>query len=700
MNAAVLLAPWLAAQEPRCTAHEDLYCMHLDAAPGMTSARGAVELRPAPSVFGVAVSPEGALIYDARAHLAGLPDPQTLGPYHAYVAWVTTPTMDPMLRLGQVTNGQNRLGAISFNKFVILITAEASAEVTERTGRLVLRGLSPSTRLQPADVMMLALGVATLSPADPHAGHEGGTAGSETWLLPPMPPNLTMLPAEMALRPAVTPYLPGHEPRTPVTDARPREVVRLRDGDTLSLEAGLVRRTIRGRSFVMYGFNGQYPGPLLWVPQRATVVVNFTNRTDWPSTIHWHGLRLDNRFDGVPHVTQEPVPPGGTFRYNVHVPDAGIYWYHPHHREDIQLDLGLYGNLMVRPTRPDYWSPAHREEILMLDDLLIGESGLIPYGREGATHALMGRFGNVMLVNGEPRYQLSVRRGDVVRFFLTNVSNTRTLNLSFTGLPIKVVGSDVGNFEREEWAESAVIAPAERYVVHVRFDQPGDVYLVNQVQAIDHLFGRFFTQVDTLGLIRVSAAAAAPAAAFEHLRTDTAAVADIARYRRHFDRPPDKELVLTITADSLPLISRQLMMLDSAYFHPVEWMGTMPMMNWAATERDVDWVLTDRATGKRNMEIDWQFRVGDVVKIRLVNERRVLHAMQHPIHLHGQRFLVLGRNGVPADNLAWKDTVLVPAGGTVDILLELSNPGRWMLHCHIAEHIQAGMMMVFGVNRN
>lgn len=305
-----------------------------------------------------------------------------------------------MLRLGPVTNGQNRLGTISFNKFVILITAEASAEGTERAGRLVLRGQSPSTRLQPADVMQLALGVASL-PQDSHAAHAGGGAGG--WAMPPMPPNIGMLPAEMALRPSVSAYLPDPTPRSPLPDAKPRELIRLRHGDTISLEAGFVRRTIGGRSFVMYGFNGQYPGPLLWVPQRATVVVNFTNRIDWPSTIHWHGLRLDNRFDGVPHVTQDPVPPGGTFRYVVRFPDAGIYWYHPHHRDDIQQDLGLYGNLMVRPARPDYWSPAHREEVLMLDDLLIGEGGLIPYGREGATHARMGRFGNVLLVNGEPR---------------------------------------------------------------------------------------------------------------------------------------------------------------------------------------------------------------------------------------------------------------------------------------------------------
>jgi FtsP/CotA-like multicopper oxidase with cupredoxin domain len=88
--------------------------------------------------------------------------------------------------------------------------------------------------------------------------------------------------------------------------------------------------------------------------------------------VHWHGVRLDNRFDGIPGLTQEAVPPGGTFVYRVRFPDAGIYWYHPHVREDIQQELGLYGNMLVRSPRADYHSPAHREEFLMLDDLLVG----------------------------------------------------------------------------------------------------------------------------------------------------------------------------------------------------------------------------------------------------------------------------------------------------------------------------------------
>jgi FtsP/CotA-like multicopper oxidase with cupredoxin domain len=129
----------------------------------------------------------------------------------------------------------------------------------------------------------------------------------------------------------------------------------------------------------------------------------------------------------------------------------------------------------------------------------------------------------------------------------------------------------------------------------------------------------------------------------------------------------------------------------------VEWDGTMPMMNWASTTGQVEWILRDPDTGLENMDIDWRFALGDVVKVRVQNDRAVIHGMQHPIHIHGQRFLVLGRNGVPEENLGWKDTFLLPAGQTADILLEITNPGRWMMHCHIAEHLEAGMHAVFEV---
>ena len=230
-----------------------------------------------------------------------------------------------------------------------------------------------------------------------------------------------------------------------------------------------MRRILFGRTVTMLGFNGQYPGPLIQVDEQSTINVRFLNRTDFPTAVHWHGVRLDNRFDGAPHVTQDPVPPGGTFDYTIHFPDAGIYWYHPHHREDILQDLGLYGNLLVRSRDPDFFAPANREEILMLDDLLMGEAGPTEHGREAPTHALMGRFGNVLLVNGEPRWTSSARRGEVVRFYLTNVSSTRVFNLSWQGsrTRMKVVASDLGRYEQESWVDNIVIAPAERFVVDV-----------------------------------------------------------------------------------------------------------------------------------------------------------------------------------------------------------------------------------------
>ena len=139
------------------------------------------------------------------------------------------------------------------------------------------------------------------------------------------------------------------------------------------------------------------------------------------------------------------------------------------------------------------------------------------------------------------------------------------------------------------------------------------------------------------------------------------------------------------------------MRLDSIYFNPVEWEGTMPGMNQATTGAQAHWVLRDPATGTENMDIRWSFRQGDLVRLRLVGVRNTLHGMHHPIHIHGQRFLVLAVNGTPNENPVWKDTVLLPAAGALDLLVDMSNPGSWMLHCHIAEHLQAGMMMHFDV---
>ena len=694
-----------AAQERPCDEpaplgpSRDLYCIELVPAPGIAGASGLVELGHLPGPFTVAVTPDGRPRHQLALSLSGLPAPGSLGKYRTYVTWVAPPTMHPVQRLGEVANGNADLGAVNLEKFVVLITAEASAGVKEPTGRVVLRGQSPSTRLFPPDLLEFSIGRMGQGSGEGHEAHAHGASpadsGAPRWTTVPMPPGLQMLPAEMALRPEVTPYLPSG----PAPPARPREIVHVAQGDTLRLEAGLVQRSLKGLSYTMYAFNGQYPGPLIEAVRGSEVTVAFTNRLPHPTTVHWHGIRLDHRSDGVPDLSQPVVPPGGEFTYRLRFPDAGIYWYHPHVREDIQQELGLYGNLLVRSGAGEEYSPANREAVLMLDDILIGDDGLVPLGRESPTHALMGRFGQTFLVNGEPGYRLSVARGEVVRFYLTNAANTRTFNVSFPGVRMKVVGSDVGPYTREEWVESVVIGPAERYVVQVRFDRPGTVALVNRVRGLDHLYGRFFAEVDTLGTVEVGRGRAEPdlAKGFAALRRDSTAAAEMERFRRAAPSAPEKALVLTLETKGLPPVTRRLMQLDSIYFAPMEWSGTMPMMNWASTGRQVRWIVRDPATGRENMDVDWRFRRGRAVRIRLVNQRQSFHAMQHPIHLHGQRFLVLSVNGVPNENLVWKDTVLLPAGSAVDILLDPSNPGRWMLHCHIAEHLSAGMMMGFTV---
>ncbi len=688
----------------------DLYC--IDLLPGMDIGAGAgmARLAPPATPFGIAVTPAGAQLHDVIFDLRDLPPPSSLGNYTAYIAWATTPQMEPELRLGQVGNGETKLGPLPFDRSLILITAEASASAASRTGRLVLRGTSASVRMQPHDLAFLLAGL--IDTGDAHAHHaspapgepERRSPGDGGWTPPPMYPGVAMPPAMMTLRPDAASYLPV-DVAAPI--AKPRQLVTLADGDTLTLTAAPVRRNIAGRTVTMLGFNGQYPGPLLDVTERSTVVVTFINNTDYPTAIHWHGLRLDNRFDGVPHVTQDPVPPGGRFEYRVTFPDPGLFWYHPHHREDVLQDLGLYGNMIVRSREPGFFGPAHREETLLLDDLLVADSGLVGYGRDTPTHALMGRFGNHLMVNGEPRWEARVRRGEVVRLLLTNVSSTRVFNLSFeragrkapSGVRMKVVASDIGRYPREAWVDNITIAPAERFIVDARFDGPGDISLVNRVRGIDHIQARFFEERQQVGQVRVDGAAARPdyGPAFNSLRSVAAVATELDRFRKHFTRPVDHQLLIGLQTAGLPFPLRPMLTFESVYRNPVEWTGTMPEMDWVVTGRQAQWLLRDTASGKTNMDIDWRFRVGDVVKLRFVNDRTSLHAMHHPMHIHGQRFLVLSTNGVANEHLVWKDTMLLPTGFSADVLLELTNPGRWMLHCHVAEHIETGMRMIFEV---
>src|SRR5919198_6367374 len=184
-------------------------------------------------------------------------------------------------------------------------------------------------------------------------------------------------------------------------EAVPAQLVELSDGQTFDLEIAPVAKRLGATTVRMLAYNGSIPGPTLKVPQGATVIVNVTNHADLEATVHWHGLRLENRYDGT-HETQAPIPIGGTFSYRIQFPDAGVYWYHPHIREDYGQEMGLYGNIVVAPADPDYWSPVNREIALVLDDVLIEDGRIAPFSTTEPNYAAMGRFGNVLLLNGEP----------------------------------------------------------------------------------------------------------------------------------------------------------------------------------------------------------------------------------------------------------------------------------------------------------
>ena len=364
----------------------------------------------------------------------------------------------------------------------------------------------------------------------------------------------------------------------------------------------------------------------------------------------------------------------------------------------------------------------------------------------------MGRFGNVFLTSGDPDLHLEARAGEVVRLWLTNTANTRVFNLRVPGARMKLVGGDSGRVEHEELVDQVLVAPSERAVVDVLVDRPGELVLEHRTPQ----------RAYRLATITVGEAVGRSAAAgeFEVLRGAPELAAERQQLEAWLAAEPDKTLALVAQMDDpaampadagpvtyvcpmhpevtsqepgrCPKCGMKLLAATGATMaegghasaamehgghaqdghgdHPghgghgaaggIEWEDDMVEVNRLTTSATMHWKFLDRTTGADSPSIDWRFRVGERVKLRLVNEMDSDHPMHHPFHLHGAgRFLVLARDGVVEPNLVWKDTVLVRTGQTVDLLFDVTNPGLWMAHCHIAEHMQSGMMFSFTVTR-
>lgn len=387
---------------------------------------------------------------------------------------------------------------------------------------------------------------------------------------------------------------------------------------------------------------------------------------------------------------------------------------------------GLYGNYIVTPDAEHAWKDTvDREVPFFVSDILLDQDGnLAPFGERDPRYTLMGRYGNMLVINGQMNDMTQMeeggpfvtnlkelnpfiaRKGETVRFYVTNSANARPFRLAIPGVKMKLIGSDGGAYEQESWTDAITIGPSERYIFEARFDTAGDFSLINDIPTGKMIIGAIRVKDDP-SFVSVS-----KKEEFETLHSYESTTKSIDPFRSAFDKAPDKKLTLSVELKGMMggmggndamggHMGGGMMGNTTEQKAPsIEWDsgdGMMQMMNQSSTPKNTLWKVIDTDTKQENENIHWNFKKGDMVKIRIFNDPASPHAMQHPFHFHGQRFLVLDQNGVRQKNLVWKDTVMVPSGDTVDILLDASNAGKWMAHCHISEHLEDNMMLYFDV---
>ena len=392
-----------------------------------------------------------------------------------------------------------------------------------------------------------------------------------------------------------------------------------------------------GQPTAVWSYNGTVPGPEIRIQKGDTLRIIFTNNLPQESTLHFHGIRVPNDMDGVPSVTQEPVRPGDSFVYTFTPKDAGTFWFHPHENTSEQLERGLYGTIIVEDARTEQYS---QDTVWVVDDWLLEETyQLNPHfvTQHDLTHD--GRWGNVITVNSATEETLSVRPGERIRLRLVNVSNGRVYALHFGGLPAFGIAVD-GMYAKEAFnADGFVLSPGNRLDVDITIpdDADGRVFRVED---------RFTRYTNTLGTVVVEGEATKTPQFPYPLNPKVPEWSDAA------DEPIDTEYLLD---------ARQ------------------------SVTGDITWTMNGKVFGE-DKHISLQH--GEFNKIRFTNKSFRLH----PMHLHGQFFKVIARNGQPVDEPFFRDTVLVSSEETVDIGLVPLDRGIWMNHCHITEHADAGMM--------
>ncbi|MBI3710602.1 MAG: multicopper oxidase family protein [Proteobacteria bacterium] len=419
-------------------------------------------------------------------------------------------------------------------------------------------------------------------------------------------------------------------------------------------------------------YSGTVPGPEIRARQNDRLRILVENRLSEETTVHWHGVRLPNAMDGVPHLTQKPIAPGESFTYEFDLPDAGTFWYHPHQRSFEQVGRGLYGALIVEehtPIRVD------RDVTWVLGDWrLQPNAGISPDFGNFMDMAMSGRIGNTVTINGRLPDRFHVKAGERLRLRLINAANARIFGLEFSGHRPRIVALDGQPVEpHEPDSNRVVLGPAMRIDLIIDMTgRPGARFSV-----VDG----FYRSLE-YNLVNIVYSNDAP------LRT----------------RPLDKEI--KPSANPLPEPD-----LETAIRHEVKFgggmMGGMGSGGMGGSGM-MGGMMGGGMSGQMHAGI-WTVNgvsaSGHIMEPMLTMQRNrsyvlALHndtAWYHPIHLHGHSFRVISRNGRPTPRREWQDTVLIPPRERAEIAFVADNPGDWMIHCHILEHQESGMMGVFRV---
>ncbi len=408
----------------------------------------------------------------------------------------------------------------------------------------------------------------------------------------------------------------------------------------------------------VWAYNGVIPGPILRARQGDTVRVKLDNQLAEETTIHWHGVRVPNAMDGVPHVTQKPVTPGENFVYEFVAKDAGTYWYHPHQRSFEQVDRGLAGAFIVEEKQPPQ---VDREIIWVLDDWRLDDAGQITSdfgGMHDTTHS--GRIGNWLTVNGRPPENLVVRAGERIRLRLINAANARVFALGFEGHAPQIISLDGQPVEPHapEFGR-IVLGPAMRAdLILDMMGPPGARFPIS-----DNFYPGL--EYSLLALVYAPGAPmrAEPRADSIRLPENPLTEPDLAQATRH-------EIVFGGGMMGGGMMGGGMMGRGMMMNNPMAW-----TVNGVSATGDVHEPILSLQHGSSH--------------ILALNNNTAWH---HPIHLHGHAFRVINRSGNPTRLREWRDTVLLAPRERAEIAFNADNPGDWMLHCHILEHQAAGMM--------